>query len=339
MHGIVLTAKLLFMRTTLAFIISSLLVVYLFGQQTNVRSDSTIVIPITKDSLQAQKDWSIRRPLSNEERQRRADNRAEVEDMKARFRQFHQEEEEVRSQEAAEVEDGNYLWSEAQRGGQQQQKNGAITPKPETPATQDLRMEISRNLQQGQQSPTPEHPVLPNYPEETMPTSYENTAAREKEENWQSTIRTSLQRSAPATNTEWQARSVAAGSVVDPLSGIPLQAGQTIILNNVSFDKMSSELNPATRDVLYQWAKVLVQNPRLIVQVRSHTHSNIPTFEAQQLTNQRAEQITLFWQQQGVATAQLSYQGYGRLSPVVSSADPMAQQKNERIELVILEMP
>lgn len=339
----VLTAKLLSMRTTLALTITCLLSISLLAQQPQAPRD-TIIVPVAPmDSVETKtQGFEIRRPLTQQEEQRRADNRAEVEDMKSRFRQFHQEEQSAKESAAMRAEDANYIWSDAELGGQVQRKGTANEPTTQPANTEELRMEIGRNLQQGRKMDTPDRPVLPEYPNEPpAPASYDYPPPpRPTEEDWQSNIRSSLQTGSSDKSEQWQAR-VGTGAVglVDPQSGLPLQAGQTILLHTVHFPESSATLTPVTQDALHQWAKVLHQYPGLIVQVRAHVNSKVPAFEAQQLTNQRAEAITLFWQEQGVAPQQLSYRGYGQLSPLVSSADPLALQKNERIEVVILEMP
>ncbi|MEL6660340.1 MAG: OmpA family protein [Bacteroidota bacterium] len=330
------------MKTTLALMMGCLLSFALQAQQPAVQKDSVQTLQVAPDSLATpQNNWEIRRPLTREEEQRRADNRAEVESMKARFRAYHQTSEEQQAEETARAEDADYLWSGAETGGGAVQTKGT-TPNA-APATnpEELRMEIGRNLQEGRSMSTPASPVRPAYPDTEMPASYDYPVATPAATNdWESDIRTSLQADTPRPNEQWQARAGAEGfALVNPQTGQPLQAGQTLILQQVRFADLDAALIPSTQDVLHQWAKVLRQYPQLIVQVRAHTHSAVAAFEAQQLTNQRAASIVDFWKQQGVPERQLSYRGYGGLSPLVSSADPQAQQKNERIELVILEMP
>mgnify|MGYP000182060919 CR=1 FL=1 len=330
------------MKTTLTFAVSFLLAMSLLAQQPTVQRDTVPALRLPGDTLVQRKGWEIRRPLTQEQVQRRADNRAEVEDMKARFRQFHQEEEKQKTAADVAAEDENYLWSEGQAGGRVQPKGTGAEANGRGTNTEELRMEIGRNLQEGRRMVPDQQPASPAYPNEPMPASYDYPSSPPAaQEDWQETIRYSLQAKTPQGNDQWQARSTGVGAVglVNPETGQVLQAGQTLQLTRVSFVEGGADLTPAAQDALYQWASILQQNPGLIVQVRAHTHSDIATFEAQQLTNQRAEAITRFWQQAGVPAQQIGYRGYGRLSPLVSSADPLAKQKNERIELVILEMP
>ena len=311
----------------------------LLAQQPTAQRDSTQVAP---DSLQTQQsNWEIRRPLTREEQQRRADNRAELESMKARFRAYHQTEENQQQDAAAKAEEGDYLWSEAQSGGAVQSKGAEKTTPAATTAPEELRMEIGRTLQEGRSMSTPASPVRPAYPSNDVPTSYDSPASLPATNtDWEADIRSSLKGDTPPQNEQWQARMGATGTgLTNPENGQLLQAGQTLILRQIRFADLDATLIPTTQDALHEWAKILRNHSQLVVQVRAHTHSAVSAFEAQQLTNQRAAAIVEFWEQQGVSKHQMSYRGYGGLSPLVSSADPLAQQKNERIELVILEMP
>ncbi len=289
-------------------------------------------------------DWATRSPLTEAELQRRADNRAEVEDMKKRFRRFHQEESTQQAEEHAEAEDDNYLWSDAESGGQT-----TISRKgtPEVPISEDpeaLRMEISRNLQQGRNpdATIPPVPVLPAYSaDDEIPSSYDAPAVsqRPSPNELENSIQSSL--NARANNeANWQAKvGIAKAPLVNPTNGTPLQAGQIIILEGIRFLPNDSQLQPSAHKVLDQWGLLLKTYPDLLIEVRSHSFGVADAIMAQQITRERSQNITDYWLQQGAGIQQLSFRGYGNLSPLVPNGDRRAQQKNERIELIILELP
>lgn len=300
--------------------------------------DSTVV----QDSLAL--DWAPRSPLTEEELQRRTDNRAEVADMKKRFRRFHQEEATQQAEKHAEAEDDNYLWSDAESGGQTNiSRKGTPEPKvSEDP--EELRMEISRNLQQGRNPDAivPAGPVLPTYnPEEESPQIYDAPVMGQRPSpvELENVIQSSL--NATANNeADWQAKvGIAKVALVNPANGTPLQAGQVIILEGISFLPNDSQLQPSTHKVLDQWGLLLRAYPDLLVEVRSHSFGVSDAIVAQQITRERSQNITDYWLKQGAGIQQLSFRGYGNLSPLVPSGAPRAQQKNERIELIILELP
>ena len=303
---------------------------------------------LQQDSLTVQdsltQDWTTRSPLTEAELQRRADNRAEVEDMKKRFRRFHQEAGVQQAKEEAMTEDDNYLWSDAESGGQTTVSRKGVQAPTVSEDPEELRMEISRNLQQGRNADVkiPAHPVLPTYDaEDELPQYYDTplvklpTSPRELE----NAIQLSL--NAPAGNQgDWQAKAgIAPVPLVNPANGHPLQAGEIILLKGLQFLPNDSQLQPSALDVLNEWALLLRAYPGLSIEVRSHSFGIADAITAQELTRERSEQITAYWLQQGAGIQQLSFRGYGNSSPLVPRSARDAQQKNERIELIILELP
>lgn len=304
-----------------------------------VQADSLVVT----DTLA--QDWATRTPLTEDELQRRADNRAEVEDMKKRFRRFHQEAATQNEEEQIAQEDDNYLWSDVEAGGQVISTKGT----PEAPASEnpeDLRMEISRNLQEGRNpnAAVPSSPILPAYTRDAeIPQEYNTPITARRPNPSAAELETTIQSSFQAkgdTTDDWQAK--VGGEkmpLANPTSGAPLQAGQVITLEGVSFLPNASEIQPTAQQVLNQWGVLLKTYPTLTVEVRSHTFGVADAITAQQITRERAQNILAYWLTQGVGIQQLGFRGYGNLSPLVPSSAHLAQQKNERIELIILELP
>jgi len=303
---------------------------------------------LVQDSIAVQdslaQEWDTRAPLTEEELQRRTDNRAEVEDMKKRFRRFHQEVATQQIEDQATAEDDNYLWADPETGGQEiiSRKGVVETPVAEDP--EELRMEISRNLQQGRNSDAsiPAAPVLPAYSEEEeIPQDYDVPiiSQRPSPNELEHAIQSSL--NVKANNEgDWQVKvGGAKAPLVNPANGTPLQAGQIIILEGVSFLPNDSQLQPSAQHILDPWGLLLKTYPDLLVEVRSHSFGISDAIIAQQITRERSQNITDYWLQQGAGIQQLSFRGYGNLSPLVPSSAPGAQQKNERIELIILELP
>lgn len=326
-------------RSISMFIISLFFVSTLVAQEQPATTDTTrVVIP---DSLQ--REWTPRPPLTAQERQRRADKRAELADMKKRLRRFQTEAAERENQEQMAAEEENYIWSDAEMGGQAPSVQPVNETPPQSVPPEELRMEISRNLQEGRDpnAPVPVAPLLP-YSDDSVPSSTYDVTVKGSTPaplDVPSDIQSSLRKPAAPTS-DWQAKlGNTATTITHPTTGIPLQAGQIIILDQVRFASGSSQLYPEAASSLVQWAELLRQQPALRVEVRAYTHSNQNATMALQLTRERAENIATYWHQLGVSSEQVSYRGYGQLSPLVPAHLPDAQQKNERIELIILELP
>jgi outer membrane protein OmpA-like peptidoglycan-associated protein len=330
----------------LLFFVSLILGTAGLAQNPPLPADTSRVL--TQDATAVQdslaQDWTTRSPLTEKELQRRTDNRAEVEDMKKRFRRFHQEETTQQTEEHAEAEDDNYLWSDAESGGQTIISRKGTPERTVSEDPEELRMEISRNLQQGRNpdAVVPAGPVLPIYnPDEESPQIYDapTMGKRPSPIELENSIQYSL--NATANNeADWQAKvGIAKVPLMNPANGTPLQAGQVIILEEISFLPNDSQLQPSNYKILDQWVLLLKTYPDLLVEVRSHSFGISDAIVAQQITRERSQNITDYWLQQGAGIQQLSFRGYGNLSPLVPSGAPHAQQKNERIELIILELP
>lgn len=303
-----------------------LLVCYAFvGAQSTVTipPKDTIVQPI--DSIPVSYNWSVRAPLSAEAQQKKEDDRAHVEEMKRRFRDFHQtEKSEQRSTEAAD-EDQNYLWSDAEQGGGEMTPRGVPASTPNQQESENLRMEIGRNLQEGKSTTNTSGQVF--RPASPQQASTPNT-------DIQADVNAAFQRKA-IDQDNWETRLTPEAQ----LSLAGLTEGQSIIVPELRFMPQSSELAPPSIPNLDNWGALLLQQPALKIEVRAYTSDNLNPMDALNLSAERAKVIVDYWLAQGATIKQLSYRGYGALSPLVPADSALAQQKNERIELIILELP
>jgi outer membrane protein OmpA-like peptidoglycan-associated protein len=262
--------------------------------------------------------------------------------MKKRLRRFQAEASERENQEQIAAEEEDYMWSDAETGGQAPSAKPANETVPQSVRPEELRMEISRNLQEGRDlnAPVPAAPLRPDL-DDSVPSAYDvtvkgsTTAPLDLPGSIQSSLR---QPAAPAS--DWQVKVAnTAPTIAHPTTATPLQAGQIITLDQVRFASGSSQLYPEAASSLVQWAELLRQQPALRIEIRAYTHGNQDAAIALQLTRERAENIATYWHQLGVSSEQVSYRGYGQLSPLVPAHLSDAQQKNERIELIILELP
>lgn len=307
------------------------------------------------DSLRQEKSWEVRTPLTEEEIQRREDNRARVERMKQRYRAFHDSEVQAQEQAEQDANESDFLWSDAETGGAQTPSATTTTTKGESDPVNDeeaLRMEISRNLQYGKSTNTsPPSPVRPTLPpqNQAIPQNYEQTPATTRINTNTNDLQKDIQEAfrpnkPPAstvdTNENWQAKTgiTTTDNTMQAQSYEQLKAGQTYPLT-IFFVDQQSNIDQSQLSALNNWLLWLRQHPGMKVEVRAYTHHEINELDAIDLSIQRAKAVTDYWQAQGVKEQQFSCRGYGSLSPLVPVSDPEAKQKNERIEVIILELP
>lgn len=338
------------MRKTSLFAIFSLAFSLATTAQINI---DTISPPATIiDTTVQNEDWVVRAPLSDEELEKREDNRARIARMKQRFRDFHEAEEQELKQAEEQAVDADFLWTDAQEGGQSKTAKSANKAATLPAEDDELRMEIGRNLQFGKSiNSSPTEPVQPNVSEspDPLPETYGYTTEQQPDTNTddiQTSIKSAFQPTEAITpsTTEaengWQVEvaSPDLSSQSKPYTFVDLVAGQSYLLE-VSFAARQHDLLPESFANLNIWTDWLKQNSDLRLEVRAYTHNDIPQLDAIDLSLQRAQTIVDYWLAQGALQGQLSYRGYGSLSPLVPNTDSAAQQKNERIEVIILELP
>lgn len=278
-------------------------------------------------------DWTPKGSLNPELQQQRADNRAEVESMKHRFRQFHQQSSEKEQETQKTAEDQNFLWSEAKGSS----SNGTPTQTKKKTAsattnTEDMRMQISRSFQQETIVSPTDIPVT-EYDFDTNQAVYPKGGqpASEKTE-WEK----SAFQPEKAPEVDWQLNLDQNRN--SPLSSQILKTGEVINME-LNFEDRSSVLSSTIKMRLNEWLALFYQHPGIKIEVRAHTHKGVPYTKALELTTQRARAIIDYFSASGIALQQLNFKGYGNLLPLFLPSDENNQQKNERIELIILELP
>ena len=112
---------------------------------------------------------------------------------------------------------------------------------------------------------------------------------------------------------------------------------QTEILDRVSFQPGTAELEPRSVPILDAVASTLQGNPSILeVEVQSHTDDRGDDVVNLKLSEQRAQVVMKYLVDKGVAQSRLTAQGYGETQPIDRAQTPEAWAKNERIAFLIL---
>jgi len=107
------------------------------------------------------------------------------------------------------------------------------------------------------------------------------------------------------------------------------------IPSSVTFDTNSYAIKPSFQPVLGQVAQTLNQNPEVIAQVVGHTDSTGQPAYNQTLSVNRAESVTGFLAQQGVAPQRLSATGMGANQPIADNNTEAGRAQNRRVEIYL----
>jgi len=107
------------------------------------------------------------------------------------------------------------------------------------------------------------------------------------------------------------------------------------IPSSVTFDTNSYAVKPSFAPVLDQLAQTLQQNPELIAQVVGHTDSTGQPAYNQTLSVNRAQSVTGYLGQRGVAPQRLSAQGMGPNQPIADNNTEAGRAANRRVEIYL----
>jgi outer membrane protein OmpA-like peptidoglycan-associated protein len=107
------------------------------------------------------------------------------------------------------------------------------------------------------------------------------------------------------------------------------------IPSSVTFDTSSYAIKPSFAPVLDQLAQTLQQNPEVVVSVVGHTDSTGSLQYNQTLSVNRAESVTGYLGQRGIAPQRLSATGMGPNQPIADNNTEAGRAANRRVEIYL----
>ncbi|MFP4093764.1 MAG: OmpA family protein [Cyclobacteriaceae bacterium] len=116
----------------------------------------------------------------------------------------------------------------------------------------------------------------------------------------------------------------------------PIEVGSTVNLDNVLFDRGTSEMLPGSAESLDGVVEFLKENPEVEIEVAGHTDNRGRPDLNEILSLERAEAVKRYLLEQGIASGRISVKGYGGSRPIASNAIEEERMKNRRVEFTIL---
>lgn len=116
-----------------------------------------------------------------------------------------------------------------------------------------------------------------------------------------------------------------------------VKKGMMITLRGIYFDFNKATIKPESYPVLDSAAKILIDNPKIIVEIQGHT-DNIGSEEYNKKLSLRRAQavVNYFVQKHGIDIKRLRAVGYGEEKPIASNDTEEGRALNRRVEFVIL---
>jgi outer membrane protein OmpA-like peptidoglycan-associated protein len=112
--------------------------------------------------------------------------------------------------------------------------------------------------------------------------------------------------------------------------------GMVITLRGIYFDFDKATITPESRPALEDAAKILIQNPTIMVEIQGHTDGIGSDQYNQQLSERRAQAVVSYLVQDlGIEAGRLTAKGYGKSRPVADNSTEEGRALNRRVEFVI----
>lgn len=126
--------------------------------------------------------------------------------------------------------------------------------------------------------------------------------------------------------------------VVQDIRMVPLEAGQTVRLDNVYFAANKAYLRKDSKEELLMVADFLKAHGELVVEIGGHTNGLPGADFCQKLSAARSKRVVDFLIEEGVRKDRLQAKGYGKANPIASNETIEGRKQNQRVEIKILEV-
>jgi outer membrane protein OmpA-like peptidoglycan-associated protein len=115
------------------------------------------------------------------------------------------------------------------------------------------------------------------------------------------------------------------------------KSGEKLQLDNLNFQFNTFAITNESRGKLYELLLVMMQNPKLKIEIQGHICCNSSGKET--LSTQRAKAIKGFLKSQGIENSRVTYKGFGSTQPLFPLPENNEQERaaNRRVEILIVE--
>lgn len=126
--------------------------------------------------------------------------------------------------------------------------------------------------------------------------------------------------------------------VLPQLDVSTVEIGQTLRIEQLYFKADSAEVQPQSYPVLDEIYEFLSDNRNIVVEIGGHTNG-IPSHEyCDKLSTERAQNVAEYLYEKGIETKQIVYKGYGKRQPIATNRSKQGRQRNQRVELKIIDI-
>ncbi len=122
----------------------------------------------------------------------------------------------------------------------------------------------------------------------------------------------------------------------EPIAITELDLNNTIMLNNIYFERAKPTVLSESYPSIDKLAEVLLTRPKLYIQIVGHTDNIGDKAALKLLSEQRADAIKTLLVERGVPTERIDTKGYGDTKPLAPNDTEVNKSKNRRVEIKII---
>jgi outer membrane protein OmpA-like peptidoglycan-associated protein len=115
-----------------------------------------------------------------------------------------------------------------------------------------------------------------------------------------------------------------------------IKEGKKIVLNNIFFETGKSELTESSALEIGKLYDLMIQNPKINVEISGHTDNVGGDAQNMKLSFDRAKVVVETLVSKGIPENRMIAKGYGKNQPVAPNDTPENKQLNRRTEFKIL---
>ena len=116
-----------------------------------------------------------------------------------------------------------------------------------------------------------------------------------------------------------------------------IEVGNSVVLKNIFFDFDQFKIKPESANELSSLVNLLKENPKMKVEIASHTDDVGSTEYNQKLSDNRSKSVMEYLIAKGVLAGRMIAKGYGETKPLAKNDTEEGRQTNRRTEFKVLE--
>jgi outer membrane protein OmpA-like peptidoglycan-associated protein len=116
----------------------------------------------------------------------------------------------------------------------------------------------------------------------------------------------------------------------------PIEKGASILLKNIFFESKKAELQTTSYIELDKVVALMLENPKLVIQINGYTDNVGKPADNLLLSNNRSKAVINYFVKKGIAIKRFIGKGFGETKPIASNNSEQGKAQNRRTEMSVI---